>query len=900
MRAISEAPRQTTDTQLEVLWVGHASRAREALLRLGVRTHLVRPEQCLQQVATRAPDMLVFSGAAAARAEAIVGELRAHHPGATLPAIVISSEGKPTESPHRRAGIVTRLSAELAPSVIAAEIHERLCRLAALPAQREVSLSWRDIDAWLRSAVEAGSSGILITSAPAGAIALGPNGRVAPSTELLREASTRPLGDQPCAMKLLELPPSRLLVLSEATGSAAAPDIAGARIVVVHPELERGEAVCGELVAAGATAQAIGIGSAEIANVAAATPTLIVIAASALVHASTASLWEDERLASAAWLVLDESELEELPPSQILGAATALVAAGQTLHRRLADGELIVDRIENLGAAGWLKAVGRSEQPRTLVLKGAAGRAELSLTGTRMHAATFVSVDGGASQKGRAALQAALTLPFGKVLAGPHDAVMAHEATLQVEHEPAVDEAKDGPGRSQIRERITVEPDAAPSHTAAPISSFRPSKPSAFGGRAKPAQPSPVATVPAALEQHVPERASPKPNARAGREEQSPAPERPSPAAKAPAAREERAPAPEAPTPAAKPRAAREEHTPAPAPTQPQPSHNGTFDVALARRLAGPPPLAERAASPLPVRVSAPTAARAHAEPPSAASSAPAVSEQRVVPAAATNRPPLVRAPIAPIASELEPRPVARPRPDRPLLPAGKRPRSWAVAVGGAAVAILAALIAITAMEPATQQAQLAAPEATSAAELKAPSQAEQLAPTANPKEPAATSTAPTTERSNEQSEQRVEARRTASEQNTEAPAQGKVVLSRVPRGSEADALLERAKQARGERRAKEAEALIAEVLTRYPNDFEARYYMALTLVTLRRFDEAHAQLAKAMELNHESASAWLLEGDIFLQEGRRPQALHAWKRCIDVAADFSACHQRLARWRAQ
>jgi predicted negative regulator of RcsB-dependent stress response len=111
---------------------------------------------------------------------------------------------------------------------------------------------------------------------------------------------------------------------------------------------------------------------------------------------------------------------------------------------------------------------------------------------------------------------------------------------------------------------------------------------------------------------------------------------------------------------------------------------------------------------------------------------------------------------------------------------------------------------------------------------------------------------------------------------------------------------LEKAKQARDQSRPKESEALLSQVLARYPNDFGARYHMALTLVRLRRFEEAHAQLAQAMELNDESASAWLLEGDIFLQEGRRRDAVRAWTRCSEIEADFASCTDRLARWRSR
>ena len=94
-----------------------------------------------------------------------------------------------------------------------------------------------------------------------------------------------------------------------------------------------------------------------------------------------------------------------------------------------------------------------------------------------------------------------------------------------------------------------------------------------------------------------------------------------------------------------------------------------------------------------------------------------------------------------------------------------------------------------------------------------------------------------------------------------------------------------------------EAEALLSRVLALHPNDFGARYHMALTLLRQRRFEPAHAELARAKELNPESPLPWLLDGDVSLQEGRLPQAVRAWSRCVDIRDDFQPCGERLLRW---
>lgn len=268
----------------------------------------------------------------------------------------------------------------------------------------------------------------------------------------------------------------------------------------------------------------------------------------------------------------------------------------------------------------------------------------------------------------------------------------------------------------------------------------------------------------------------------------------------------------------------------------------------------GPPPL--RASTPPPLRTATP----------------PSLAAARAAPAdVALLVPEHAGAPIAPIASALEPAPAAPAPSEQPDLPA-RKPRTYrALALGVAATIALVAIAATQALKHESGQAP--APAARAAA-VEPPGKAQ------------------------ERPQARAELATKAAPGDAAEPAHGQIGPTPIPRGSEAAELLQRAKQARDEARHKESEALLSQVLARYPGDFGARYHMALTLVRLRRFDEAHAQLSKALELNSESASAWLLKGDIFLQQGRRRDSLRAWNRCLELQADFPTCQERLARWR--
>jgi hypothetical protein len=247
-------------------------------------------------------------------------------------------------------------------------------------------------------------------------------------------------------------------------------------------------------------------------------------------------------------------------------------------------------------------------------------------------------------------------------------------------------------------------------------------------------------------------------------------------------------------------------------------------------------------------------------------------------------------APISAIASELEPAPLAPKLPEQPQPRASVRPKSYrALVVGGAAGAITAALIAIaatgrlgnTALQPELSRSAHAGAQSTQVQARAQPTASAVTAQTTPRDAAGARSPYPP-------------------DHATTPPAHETVVPTPIPPGSKAAELLQQAKRARDGARPIQAEALLSEVLTQYPGDFGARYHMALTLVRLHRLEEAHAQLSKALEVNDASAGAWLLQGDIFLQEGRGREALRAWKRCLAVEAAYPSCQQRLTRWLPQ
>ncbi|ADB19070.1 TPR repeat-containing protein [Pirellula staleyi DSM 6068] len=81
-------------------------------------------------------------------------------------------------------------------------------------------------------------------------------------------------------------------------------------------------------------------------------------------------------------------------------------------------------------------------------------------------------------------------------------------------------------------------------------------------------------------------------------------------------------------------------------------------------------------------------------------------------------------------------------------------------------------------------------------------------------------------------------------------------------------------------------EPVLAHVLTISPDDAWVRREMAAVLGSLKRFEEAHAQLDIAEKIEPFSPSYWMVRGILLRTEGRLDEAKTAFRRSIELAVD--------------
>jgi hypothetical protein len=405
-----------------VLWTGEREIAERdtqvELRRAGLRVEVVEPDELVRQAVLRAPDLVVLAGAAADDADRHAAALAAQPAAASLPivALVRSPAGAPRA--QARFGVVSRLERELAPATLAAHLRRVLNDLASRPSAWRVRVPGGDVLGAARRLATSGRCGLLVLEGPEAAVAVDADGAVAPELPARAGATIEGV--------FHERRPGSVRVLGRegrGTGRLAA-SLEGLRVVVVDDDEHRRHATVRGFERAGAQVRATG--ASGLPTTRSTDPGVIVIAASDLVGATP--LWNDARLRAAGLLVL-ERDLGHVGPGDVLAEVGRLADAELSLARRLRAGDALAERLETLGPGRWLRLLGRCDHPVTLRVFGAAGRARVDLAGGRVRGASFHRADDSAVDDPRAAIDALMSMPFGRVLAGPVHAIDALEGT---------------------------------------------------------------------------------------------------------------------------------------------------------------------------------------------------------------------------------------------------------------------------------------------------------------------------------------------------------------------------------------------------------------------------------------------------------------------------------------
>lgn len=445
-----------------VLWTGGSAIAeRDAQVELrridGIRVESCAIAELIQCANERAPDLIVLGGEAGEAPEPHVARIGATSPASAIPVVALAPTGGAPPKIRARYGLVARVDRDADAPAIAALVGELVRTLAArAPVWKVESKSGDMEEAATRFAVAARCG--LVAADGGGTIAVDAAGTIAKGPDRL-------YGD----VFFYERPPGRVVIATQAKSlDEPAAALEGMRALVIDDDPERRDRIAKRLERSSAQTRATGAISQAVHASRALDPTLIVIAAPALSSSALGPLLSEPRLASASVLVLDGEALANAALAPWIGIAATLCRPEVTLRRRLRNKEALADRLETLGAARWLKLLGRCDHEVTLRVYGSAGRARVDLDGGRIQGAAMrpLKADGSTSTEvleGRAAVDALMSMMFGRVLAGPPGALAALDGSRAGRKPSAVGQLERAApsgvrrGRGLVAEEVVVK-----------------------------------------------------------------------------------------------------------------------------------------------------------------------------------------------------------------------------------------------------------------------------------------------------------------------------------------------------------------------------------------------------------------------------------------------------------
>ena len=407
-----------------MLWAGGAGpnegEIQAALIDAGVRVEETSLSSLRDRANGRAPDLIVLGGVAGSAPQTSLAQLSAQQPAATIPVVSLAAPKDVQTRPKSRYGLVARLDKDGDPVAVGRTILKLLRGLSRRPARWRVPTAVEEIPTIAKRFAETGRQGILATP-EFGALALGADGDFAPSAGFLLAALR---GVEEVDLTFHERPPGRVRVLRDIEPSDGRGGLEDARILVIDTDRVRGAKLAKYLGVHGAEARPMLPTREALSAARTLDPTLVIVAAPSLAEQGCRPLWQDARLASASVLAIARDFLRSAQPVEMMGAIEAMCEPEATLLKRLRAGQPIPERIETLGAARWLKLLGWCDHILSFRVFAVSGRGRIDFVDSKIVGASFRPADPRtATIEGRAAVQSIVGLPFGRVLAGPADAL---------------------------------------------------------------------------------------------------------------------------------------------------------------------------------------------------------------------------------------------------------------------------------------------------------------------------------------------------------------------------------------------------------------------------------------------------------------------------------------------
>ena len=402
-----------------VVWAGAPSEALDrALGAHDLQVVSTSAGELADLAAQLAPDLVVLDGEAASDAEGWARRLGRQSASASAPIVVLYSREvgsrEVEERPRSRFGVVARFDRGSDPEVLASKIASTLSSLLRRAPRWRASVAANRLGAVVARFVQRERTGLLVEERSGRAIALAAGGSAPDTAELSGH-----LPDSQLSFLFHERPKGRIGILDARQRSDVTPRPLEDARVLVAIDGERGKRIVRALSEALAEARAVPPVRPKLESARVMDPSVVVVDASDLASGALSVLWDDARLSTSSLLVL----VGDGPTSTLVAAVGDLAASETGLRRRLSRGEAFAERLETLGAARWLKALARREGSVALEVASPAGLARVELTSGKLRSASLTMAGETSPLEGRAAVEALLSLPFGRVRVGPAEAI---------------------------------------------------------------------------------------------------------------------------------------------------------------------------------------------------------------------------------------------------------------------------------------------------------------------------------------------------------------------------------------------------------------------------------------------------------------------------------------------
>ncbi|HTU64286.1 MAG TPA: hypothetical protein VMF89_37730, partial [Polyangiales bacterium] len=320
-------------------------------------------------------------------------------------------------SPERteRSGMA-RLDSRASGGEVALALDAQLPAQADTLLQRPLPIPLSELEAWVAQAKSHGTCGLVLAQEGPHVMVLGPGGATVPTPRCFRDAF---VAEADPSLRFLELPATRVRVLTAPAETSFEDDVADLpelRVAVVHPDRGTRSRWQRYMAFAGAEVLFDEVEDAALPTLGESAPDLLVIHEDALCDLARAGAWRDVRLQFSSLLVVSSACAREVHPHDLVVEAAGLLATHTSLRARIAETDVLVERVESLGPARWLREMQGYDGPVELRMHVPQGTARVCMEDGVLHEVSYWR--DGEKLQGTAALRALQEARFGSLIVG--------------------------------------------------------------------------------------------------------------------------------------------------------------------------------------------------------------------------------------------------------------------------------------------------------------------------------------------------------------------------------------------------------------------------------------------------------------------------------------------------